>query len=252
MHLLYYGRGQEALLKNKSVEDVLLDLTEKEGRTFDSPESTKNIPSFISTYSIQVDELRNPDLASYKNFNEFFYRQLRADARPVQNEEDPNGFCSAADSRLMTYPTVDLARKFWVKGKNFSIPNLLGVPADAPQAQAFNNGALAIFRLAPADYHRFHSPIDGVVGEITTFPGQYYTVNPQAVNEAGFDVFTSNHRAVLYMTHEATGAPVALVAIGAMLVGSIAWTNGAKTGTTVKKGDELGCALGTLSDLSTS
>lgn len=43
-------------------------------------------------------------------------------------------------------------------------------------------------------------------------------VNPQAVNEPGFDVFTANKRAVLYMTHTHTHTPVAFVAIGAMLV----------------------------------
>ena len=31
------------------------------------------------------------------------------------------------------------------------------------------------FRLAPQDYHRFHSPIDGVVGDVHDIPGQYYT-----------------------------------------------------------------------------
>ncbi len=34
---------------------------------------------------------------------------------------------------------------------------------------------MGYFRLAPADYHRFHSPIDGVVGEVVDIPGQYYT-----------------------------------------------------------------------------
>ena len=95
--------------------------------------------------------------------------------------------------------------------------------------------------MAPQDYHRFHSPIDGVVGETTDIPGQYYTgsyhlltletpqapkswsnlcipVNPQAVNEPGFDVFTDNKRSVLYMTHAQSNAPIAVVAIGAMLV----------------------------------
>ena len=45
-------------------------------------------------------------------------------------------------------------------------------------------------------------------------------VNPQAVNEPGFDVFTDNKRSVLYMTHSQSNAPVAFVAIGAMLVRS--------------------------------
>lgn len=64
-------------------------------------------------------------------------------------------------------------------------------------------------------------------------------MNPQAVNEPGFDVLNVNKRSVLYMTHP-SGRPVAFVAIGAMLVGSIVWTGGAQKGTTVKRGQELG------------
>lgn len=40
-------------------------------------------------------------------------RKLKPDARPVQNESDPAGICSAADSRLTVYDSVDLAKKFW-------------------------------------------------------------------------------------------------------------------------------------------
>jgi len=65
--------------------------------------------------------------------------------------------------------------KYRVKGKNFSIPALLNIPADSEKALALDGASLAIFRLAPADYHRFHSPIDGEVGEIVHIPGQYYT-----------------------------------------------------------------------------
>lgn len=65
-------------------------------------------------------------------------------------------------------------------------------------------------------------------------------VNPQAVNEPGFDVLSSNRRAILYMTHTGSGQKVAFVAIGAMLVGSIEWTKGSKTGATVTRGEDLG------------
>ena len=40
-------------------------------------------------------------------------RKLKPGARPVQNADDPLGFCSAADSRLTVYPTVDAAKQFW-------------------------------------------------------------------------------------------------------------------------------------------
>jgi phosphatidylserine decarboxylase len=248
MHLLYYGEEQISFLKNKTVGGILADLSQRQGSTYDSPDSVKSIPSFISTYSIQVSELRFPDLSHYKSFNEFFYRQLREDARPIQNADDPDGFCSAADCRLTVYQTCELAREFWVKGNNFTIPNLLGISPESDTAHTFSDGSLAIFRLAPADYHRFHCPLDGLVGwdsgdnteGITDIPGEYFTVNPQAVNEPGFDVFTANRRAVLYLKHEKSGLPVAFVAIGAMLVGSIIWTGGKERGRRVKKGDELG------------
>jgi phosphatidylserine decarboxylase len=210
---------------------------------YDSPESAASIPSFVTTYSLDTSELLEPDVKKYKTFNEFFSRKLRPDARPVDNADDPLAICSAADCRLTVYQTVDLAKEFWIKGREFTIPNLLGVTPSSVKVSVFDGASLAIFRLAPADYHRFHCPIDCTVGEIVHIPGQYYTVNPQAVNEPGFDVFTANTRSVLYLTHAATGLPVAFVAIGALLVGSIGWTNGGEPGKTVKKGEELGCVL---------
>jgi phosphatidylserine decarboxylase len=76
-------------------------------------------------------------------------------------------------------------------------------------------------------------------------------VNPQAVNEVDFDVFTSNKRSILYIRLRSSspaatgeengndnGKVIAFVAIGALLVGAINWT--AKAGQSVRRGDELG------------
>lgn len=62
-----------------------------------------------------------------------------------------------------------------VKGKHFTIPDLLSVPPSSEIAKEFEGASLALFRLAPADYHRFHSPIDCVVGDTANVEGQYYT-----------------------------------------------------------------------------
>ncbi|KAF7309803.1 hypothetical protein MIND_00352200 [Mycena indigotica] len=240
MHLLFYGSAEIKLLHWQSIEHLLREQSVKEGKVYDSPESVQNIASFIATYQLSTEELLEPDISKYKTFNEFFYRKLKPTARPVDHADDPLSICSAADCRLTVYNTVDLAKQFWIKGREFTVPNLLGVDAGSNEATTFDGSSLAIFRLAPSDYHRFHCPIDATVGEITHIPGQYYTVNPQAVNEQGFDVFTANTRSVLYLTHTATGLPVAFVAIGALLVGSIVWTNGGEKGRVIKKGDELG------------
>jgi phosphatidylserine decarboxylase len=72
-------------------------------------------------------------------------------------------------------------------------------------------------------------------------------VNLRAVNQPGFNVFTASTRSVLYMKHAVTGLPVAFVAIGALLVGSIKWTDGGNQGSTVKRGEELGYACHAIS-----
>ncbi|KAJ7155452.1 phosphatidylserine decarboxylase-domain-containing protein [Mycena crocata] len=239
MHLLFYGDRQVKLLQSHTLESLLKEQSIKEGKLYDSPESTASIPSFVATYSLETKELLEPDITKYRTFNEFFSRKLRPDARPVENADNPFAICSAADCRLTVYQSVDLARQFWIKGRAFDIPNLLQSTPTPETASLFDNPSLAIFRLAPSDYHRFHCPLEATVGEIVHIPGQYYTVNPQAVNEP-FDVFTANTRSVLYLTHTATGLPVAFVAIGALLVGSIVWTNGGQKGKSVARGDELG------------
>jgi phosphatidylserine decarboxylase len=80
---------------------------------FDGAESVESILPFVKTYSLQLDELLEPDTTKYKNFNEFFYRKLKDGARPVQNIDDPSGICSAADCRLAVYPSMDIAKEIW-------------------------------------------------------------------------------------------------------------------------------------------
>ncbi|KAJ6493576.1 phosphatidylserine decarboxylase-domain-containing protein [Mycena vitilis] len=257
MHLLFYGPKREELVNSKTVENILHEQSVKEGKVYDDPKSVASIPSFIRTYNLEptLNDLLKPitppqdpskdenwDVTGYPTFNHFFFRQLKPDARPVEKADDPHVICSAADCRLTVYPEVASAREFWIKGDEFTIPKLLENKTleeeHSPRTAELLHASLAIFRLAPADYHRFHSPIDGTIGEIDHIKGQYYTVNPQAVNEPKFDVFTANTRSIMYITHEQTGKTVAFVAIGALLVGSIEWTK--KQGDKIKRGEELG------------
>ena len=78
---------------------------------------------------------------------------------------------------------MEKATEIWIKGKDFTMERLLGT-AYPDEAAKFEGGALGIFRLAPQDYHRFHVPVDGVVGEPKLIEGQYYTVNPMAIRSS--------------------------------------------------------------------
>jgi len=269
MHFLYYGTGQEAVLHWKAAQNLLKSQTEALGRTYDSAASKAHIRPFVSSFGLEASlgELARPDLEGYGSFNEFFARELRSGARPVEGEGDERVVSSVADCRLMVFESVGLAARVWVKGFGFTVGRLLGEEGEDGHgnpsgkekgetkqgkaqkrtwANTFDGGAIAISRLAPQDYHRWHSPIDGVIESITEIPGTYYTVNPQAINEVGaLNVFCENRRSVMIVRRRlgASQPPssiVAIVAVGAMLVGSIKYNPGIGVGAEIKRGQCLG------------
>jgi phosphatidylserine decarboxylase len=170
----------------------------------------------------------------YFTFNEFFYRKLKSDARPIDNHEHPNIIVSPADCRLILFDNISEATRIWIKGHQFSLRYLF---EDEQLAQEFDRGSIAIFRLAPDDYHRFHSPIKGIIGKyMKKITGTYYTVNPIAIKEE-LDVLTRNQRTVITIESDCFER-IAFVAIGALLVGSVNFT--VKPNQSIEKGDELG------------
>jgi len=241
MHLLYYGSAQENALHWKRTLQLLQSQSEKMGMEYDSPESKQHINPFIKSFQLEptLFEMVEPDPNAYPTFNAFFAREIKESARPIAEPENDLVTSSPADCRLTAFPSVDLATKYWIKGYGFTLERLLGSPELAAQ---FNGGSLVIARLAPQDYHRWHAPVSGTVRGIKDIPGAYYTVNPQAINEPGtLDVFCENKRSVMTLERSATGSPVAIVAVGAMLVGSIKYVGGVDTvGTQVRRGQCLG------------
>jgi len=213
---------------------LLRSLTIKQGTKYDSLESAKEIPAFIQFHQLNVDELLDP-LDSFRTFNQFFYRKLKPDAWPVECPDDPYRLVSAADCRFMGFESVTDATKVWIKGRDFSVGRLLG-EAYKNQVDKYIGGALGIFRLAPQDYHRFHSPVAGKIGNMTYIPGEYYTVNPQAIR-TGLDVYGENARKIVPIDSPQFGRVMA-VCVGAMMVGTIKTT--VEEGQQVGRGQEFG------------
>ncbi|KAJ3043986.1 hypothetical protein HDV00_003513 [Rhizophlyctis rosea] len=231
IRLLYQVAGARSAVETRYIKNLLRNLSVKQGRKFDSPTSAKAIKHFIAFHNLNIDEIDQP-LDSFKTFNEFFYRKIKPTARTLASP-DPRVLTSPADSRTTAFVSIDAAKKIWVKGQKFSIPLLL---QDEQMAARYEGGTMAIFRLAPQDYHRFHFPVDGVVGPTKWIEGTYFTVNPMAIRTT-VDVYTDNIRCVTYIDSEHFGR-VAYVAIGAMMVGSTILTS--KEGQEVKRMDEHG------------
>lgn len=171
----------------------------------------------------------------FRTFNEFFYRALKPEARPCSAPDEPRVVVSPADCRSVVFDNLDDATSIWVKGREFSIARLLGdaYPEDVARYQ---NGALGVFRLAPQDYHRFHIPVDGIMGEPKTIEGEYYTVNPMAIRSS-LDVYGENVRVLVPIDSVAHGR-VMVICVGAMMVGSTVITR--KAGEKVARAEELG------------
>lgn len=115
----------------------------------------------------------------------------------------------------------------WIKGSRFNLQNLL---ADESLGDEFNEGSIAICRLAPQgtalilnkDYHRFHFPINGKIEDVRRIEGTYFTVNSMVVRTS-VDIYTENLRTVTTINSQEFGK-VLFVAVGAMFVGSIVFT----------------------------
>ncbi|KAK8018642.1 C2 domain-containing protein [Apiospora marii] len=233
IRLLYKGLKSKDMEK-KRIRKLLKGLSIKQGKKYDDPSSKSDIPGFIEFHNLDMSEVLLP-IDQFKNFNEFFYRALKPDARPCSAPDNPNILVSPADCRSVVFNRMDQATKIWVKGREFSVKRLLG-DAYPEDAKRYENGGMGIFRLAPQDYHRFHIPVDGILREPKLIAGEYYTVNPMAIRSA-LDVYGENVRVICPIDSPKFGR-VMVICVGAMMVGSTVITR--KEGEEVKRAEELG------------
>ncbi|RPA89242.1 hypothetical protein L873DRAFT_1832040 [Choiromyces venosus 120613-1] len=233
IRLLYKGLSSGSM-ENKKIKKLLYSLSIKQGKKFDNPASARDIKGFIAFHQLDLSEVLLP-IDQFKTFNEFFFRALKPSARPCSAPDNPKVIVSPADCRSVVFNKIDDATKIWIKGREFTIARLLG-NAYPEDVKRYEKGGLGIFRLAPQDYHRFHHPVDGLMGEPKLIKGEYYTVNPMAIRSA-LDVYGENVRTCVPVDSPEFGR-VMIICIGAMMVGSTVIT--AKAGQQVKRTDELG------------
>ena len=194
------------------------------------PESALKILPFIAKYDIDADEFAKSPF-DYKTFNEFFYRALKPEARPIAAGERVAVF--PADARHLAFQNIQAAAGFYVKGAKFSFEELLG---NAQDAEKFAGGAMLISRLCPVDYHRFHFPVGGIPGEPRLINGWLYSVSPVALRRR-LRYLIENKRVVTLVESPEFGT-VGMVEVGATNVGSI--QQSFMPGRAVKKGEEKG------------
>jgi phosphatidylserine decarboxylase len=200
------------------------------GRKMNRRGSDMLIFKFVTDYDIDVTEFAKSAF-DFRTFNEFFYRALKPESRPIAQGLGLAVF--PADGRHLAFPDVDRADGFYVKGSKFTLEELLG---DTDLAGRFSGGSMLMSRLCPSDYHRFHFPVSGIPSESRLIKGSLYSVSPIALRRS-INYLVNNKRFVTLMEAPDFGA-MAIIEVGATNVGSIVQSY--VPGRPVVRGEEKG------------
>jgi phosphatidylserine decarboxylase len=176
--------------------------------------TTRLIRWFAKRYGVDMSEAHDPDFASYKSFNDFFTRPLKAGARPMAQAQ----FVCPVDGAISQFGAIDDHHIVQAKGHRFTTTALVG--GDAALAAQFRHGAFANLYLSPKDYHRLHMPCDGTLTRMIYVPGALFSVNP--VTARGVPGLFARNERVVCVFKSPEHAPFVMVLVGATIVGSMA------------------------------
>jgi phosphatidylserine decarboxylase precursor len=230
MHRVYkrlYDEGRQDVFG-----DRFLRLSKLIGELWNRPESKDLIPRFINRMGINTADLER-DPSSFKSLNAFFARQVDLKKRLL--EEHPRNIASPGDGLILIYQNTAKAKKYYIKGRNFSLPALFDYKEE--YIQPVKGGSMVIVRLQPHDIHRFYAPLKGKMGTPYWTGTRLHTVKSDIVARSDVDVFTENSRVIIPF-HETSIGRYFLTAISAPLINSIVLHQ--SPGDEIKHGQELG------------
>jgi phosphatidylserine decarboxylase len=160
-------------------------------------------------------ELGEAKKTGFSSMHDCFTRELKEGARPV--DSDPAVMTSPCDAIVGTCGRVEGAELIQAKGFPYTLFDLLG---DAALAKVYRNGLYVTLRITSSMYHRFHAPHDLRVEQVNYISGDTWNVNPIALARVE-KLFCKNERATIRCRLEASGHPVTLVPVAAVLVAGI-------------------------------
>ncbi|NNG16344.1 MAG: phosphatidylserine decarboxylase [Gemmatimonadales bacterium] len=197
--------------------------------------------------------------SGWLTFNQFFARELNPGLRPIDSPMDNTIVTSPADCTYKaTYPigadsTIDKIRVKQTHGVA-SIEELL---EDSDYKSAFGGGTFVHYFLGPYSYHRFHTPVAGVVKECYPVKGLVsldvnisgHQFDAPDSSEGGYEFVQARGIITIDTTNSPHGdiGIVAVVPVGMCQVSSVNMTH--TVNSTALKGDEFGYFLFGGSDI---
>ena len=160
-------------------------------------------------------DLREAKSTQFRSMHDCFTRELKDGARPVDRSADI--LVSPCDAIVGATGMIAGTDLYQIKGFPYTLEELL---CDGDLVEAHRDGRYVTLRLTSSMYHRFHAPHDCRVDQVTYISGDTWNVNPIALRRVE-KLFCKNERALLRTQLTATGDPVTLVLVAAVLVASI-------------------------------
>jgi phosphatidylserine decarboxylase len=168
------------------------------------------IRAYIGHYGVKAEYIIPK--GGFKSFDEFFTRRLRPGIRSIN--KSGRVAVSPVDARIDQYGDIRESTLIQAKGVTYSLFDL--IPSGT--ADTFLNGKFVTLYLSPADYHRIHSPVSGLITGYFNIPGTLFTV--QDYMAAGLPgLYVKNERIITYI--KCAAGEVAVCKIGAFIVGKV-------------------------------
>lgn len=179
------------------------------GRLLSSRASGWIVPYYIRKYHIDMKNVEVPE-GGFPSFNAFFTRKRSLWSYDLTNDH----LISPCDGYL-TVAEIEKGTVFCIKNTVFSVEDLL---ENGKLAESFRGGFALIFRLTPAEYHRYCYAADGDIVRMKRIRGKLHCVRPVALRN--IPVFVQNSREYQVIRTKHFGMLVQME-IGALLVGKI-------------------------------
>lgn len=171
--------------------------------------SARLIPHYIKKWGIDMKDIEIPE-GGFLSFNDFFTRRKK-----VKFDNTKKDWLQSPCDGLMSFVKIRRNIVFDIKNTKFSLEDLL---RDRKLAEKFRNGYALIFRLTPADYHRYYYGACGRVLCHRKIQGKLHCVRPVALRTV--PVFAQNTREYEVIETKEFGT-ILQMEIGALLVGKI-------------------------------
>ncbi|HEV7658246.1 MAG TPA: phosphatidylserine decarboxylase family protein [Allosphingosinicella sp.] len=192
-------------------------------------------------YDFEIPDPSDPHWG-WPSFNAFFHREIKPECRPVAEPDNPRVIVSPNDGTVYNMAdNVQPTAQFWLKAEPYSLFNML----DGHYVDRFAGGSVFQSYLSGADYHRWRSPIDGIVRHARVVEGLTFSDaesagydDTAATYSQGYETAVNTRGLVFIESPDSTIGMVCVIPVGITEISSVRIS--VKEGDKVRKGDELG------------